>query len=453
MMKVVIIGNGIAGTFSAQNIRAQDEDIEILIISQEEYPYYTRVKLPELISDKLTIKDLIVFKEDWYESRNIKTLLGKNIKSISAEEKHIIIEGENDPISYDKLILATGAYSNIPPIKNAKEMVGKGVFTLRNIKDALTIKSYIIDKQVKNAVIIGGGLLGLELAKQIQECNLDTTIVEFFPRLLPRQLDAESGVFLKEEIESMGINVILDSITEEIVGKDSVEKIRIKNKPEIDTDIVLIQAGVRPDIKLAKEVKLETNMGIIVNEFLETSNEDIYAVGDCIEYKGQVWGIIPACIEQSKIVAAAVVGKLKKEYSATIPKNTLKIVGIDLTSIGIFDPEDTKQIGAGWQILKNANKKKKYYKKVVLDGNTLKGAIIMGEKKAVPYINRNIEMVIQEEELRSAIEIYKWVCGGCANIYDEGKMKLLFLNLPEDWKCDCGASKDKFVRKPPEEKD
>jgi len=451
-MKVVIIGNGIAGTFTAQNIRAQDKEIEIVILAQEEYPYYTRVKLPELISKKLEIHNLIVFKEDWYESQNIKTRLNTKVKAINPEENHIIIEGESDPISYDKLVLATGSYSNIPPIQNAKELVGKGVFTLRNIKDALTIQSYIETQNVKKAVIIGGGLLGLELAKQIKDHDLDTTIVEFFPRLLPRQLDAESGVFLKEEIESMGIKVILDARTEEIVGKDSVEKVRIKDKPEIDTDIVLIQAGVRPDIRLAKEAKLETNMGIIVNEFLETSDENICAVGDCIEYNGQVWGIIPACIEQSKIIAASVVGKNEK-YTATIPKNTLKIVGIDLTSIGIFDPEDTKQIGPGWQILKNANKKKKYYKKVVLEGNKLKGAIILGEKKAVPYINRNIEMDIHEEELRSAIEIYKWVCGGCGYIYDEGKMKLLFLNLPKDWKCDCGASKDKFVRKPPEEKD
>lgn len=250
----------------------------------------------------------------------------------------------------------------------------------------------------------------------------------------------------------MGIKVVLDARTEEIVGMDSVEKVRIKDKPAIEADIVLIQAGVRPDIRLAKEAELETNMGIIVNDLLQTSDDNIYAVGDCIEYNGQVWGIIPACIDQSKIVAASVLGK-KGKYSATIPKNTLKIVGIDLTSIGIFDLEDTKQIGAGWEILKNANKKKKYYKKVVLEGNRLKGAIILGERKSVPYINRNIEMIIQEEELRSAIEIYQWVCGGCGYIYDEGKMNFLFLNLPDDWKCDCGASKDKFVRKPPEIKD
>ena len=448
-MKVVIIGNGIAGTFTAQNIRVQDDEVEILIISKENYPYYTRVKLPELISEKLSIKDLIVFKEDWYESRNIKTILNKSVKSINSEEEYIVIEGEKESIPYDKLVIATGSYSNIPPISNAQEMVGKGVFTLRNIEDAVKIRTYIKDRAVKKAVIIGGGLLGLELAKQIKECNLDTTVVEFFPRLLPRQLDAESGVFLKEEIESIGIKVVLDAITEEIVGDDSVTKIKIIDKLEIEAELVLIQAGVRPDIELAKNAGLETNMGIIVNEFLETSHENIYAVGDNIEYQGQVWGIIPACIEQSKIVAASVVGKLKQEYSSTIPKNTLKIVGIDLTTVGIFDPKDIQQIGPGWEILKKVDKKRRFYKKVVLEGNTLKGAIIMGDKKSIPYINKNIEKIIKEEELRTAIELYKWQCGGCGNIYDEGKMKLLFLNLPTEWKCDCGASKNKFVRKPP----
>ncbi len=185
-MKVVIIGNGIAGTFTAQNIRVQDDEVEILIISKENYPYYTRVKLPELISEKLSIKDLIVFKEDWYESRNIKTILNKSVKSINSEEEYIVIEGEKESIPYDKLVIATGSYSNIPPISNAQEMVGKGVFTLRNIEDAVKIRTYIKDRAVKKAVIIGGGLLGLELAKQIKECNLDTTVVEFFPRLLLR---------------------------------------------------------------------------------------------------------------------------------------------------------------------------------------------------------------------------------------------------------------------------
>ena len=447
MMKVVIIGNGVAGTFAAQNIRNQDDNIEIEIYSKEKYPYYTRIKLPELISERITIDDIIVFQEEWYENKKIKTYLNKKIKAIHPKQKQIIIEDEDKPIGYDKLILATGSMPNIPPIKNAVEMIGKGVFTLRNIDNALEIRDYIKKNNVQKAIVIGGGLLGLELARQIKNCNLDTTVVEFFPRLLPRQLDLDCGGILKKEIENMGINVELDAATEEIITNGTVKGIKIKDGREIEGDIVLIQAGIRATIDLAKNAKLDTNRGIIVNQFLETSVEDIYAVGDNIEYNSQTWGIIPACLEQSKVVAASVIGKKDIEYKGTIPKNTLKIVGIDLTSVGVYDPEDINQVGAGWEILKNIDKKGGCYKKIVIKGNTLKGAILFGEKEAIPYVNKNLEKEIEEAELRMAINLYKWICGGCGGIYDEAKMDLLFKYLPEDWKCPkCKTPKNKFKK-------
>ncbi len=447
MKKILIIGNGVAGTFTAQNIRNLDKDIEIEIISQEKYPYYTRVKLPELISEKIKTDDLIVFKEEWYQRNNINTILNKKVKRIHPEEKHVFVEGESGPLSYDKLVIATGSMPNIPPIKNANELVGKGVFTLRTIDNALEIREYIKNKDVQKAIIIGGGLLGLELAKQIKNCDLDTMVVEFFPRLLPRQLDEESGSLLKEQIEEMGIKIELDAATEEIVGNDQVKGIRIKDGREFDADLVLIQAGIKTTIELAKEAGLDVNRGINVNQFLETSAEDVFAVGDCIEYKNQIWGIIPACIEQSKIVANSVLENKTLEYVGTVPKNTLKIMGIDLTSIGMFFPEEQDQDGADWEILKNCDTKGNCYKKIVLKDNQLKGAILYGEKEAVPYVTRNIDSEVNEDELRLAINLYEWICGGCGNVYDEAKMELLFKHLPEDWKCPkCNNPKSGFKK-------
>ena len=200
-MKVVIIGNNVSGTFTAQNIRFLNEEVEIEIYSQEKYPYYTRINLPELISENVKIDDLIVFKEDWYEEKRIELNLNTQIKKINPKTKTLEIEGKEKPISYDKLILALGSTPNIPPIKNAVELKDekKGVFTLRSIDDALEIKKFISNKAVKKAIIIGGGLLGLELANQIKNTGLDTTVVEFFPRLLPRQLDLECGDMLKKD--------------------------------------------------------------------------------------------------------------------------------------------------------------------------------------------------------------------------------------------------------------
>ncbi len=446
-MKVIIVGNGVAGTFSAQNIRSLDKDVSIQIFTEEKYPYYTRVKLPELISGRATIEDLIVYDEEWHEKNHIKLNLNTKIRKIDTNANQIYLNENNEPLSYDKLILATGGFPSIPPLKNAKELIGKGVFTLRNIDDALEIKKFIQEKGVKKVVVIGGGLLGLELSRQIRNCDLDTTVVEFFPRLLPKQLDKDCGSFLKGDIEKMGIHVILDAHTQEILGDKYAKGIAIKDKPDVEADMVLIQAGVTPNIDLAKEANIETNKGIIVNNYLETSAVDVFAVGDCIEYEKQTWGIIPACIEQSKVIGASILGKEEKKYTGTVPKNTLKIVGIDLTSIGVFDPEDKDLVGAGWQILKNIDKKSNCYKKIVLKDHKLKGAILFGEKKGIPYINKHIESEVNEEELREAIEMFIWKCENCGYIYDEAEQEIPFKSLPGDWKCpDCNGPKENFKK-------
>jgi nitrite reductase (NADH) large subunit len=250
---------------------------------------------------------------------------------------------------------------------------------------------------------------------------------------------------LKEEIESKGIKVVVDAATEEILGNGSVTGIKLKDGRIFDTDIVLIQAGIRATIDLAQISGIKTNRGIIVNEYLETSKKDIFAVGDCVEYKGQTWGIIPACMEQSKIVAASALGLKKVEYKGTTPKNTLKIVGLELTSIGIFDP--SKEEGGGWDILKRADKKDCCYQKLVLKDNTLKGAILFGENKAMPFVYKKMEEDVTRKELMEILDLYIYRCSKCGSEYDETKREVLFKDLPDDWKCsNCNNPKEGFER-------
>ena len=444
-MKVVIVGNGVSGAFSGNNMRLLNEDVEIEIYTQERYPYYTRIKLPEVISDKVQVDDLIVFKDKWYKDKNIKLNLNKRVIKIEPQQKELFIEGDSNPVTYDKLILALGSVPNIPPINNAREMVGKGVFTLRTIVDTIDIKNYIEKNKAKKAIIIGGGLLGLELASQIKDSNLDTTVVEFFPKLLPRQLDDECSAMLKGEIESKGINIVLNAVTEEILGNGSVTGIKLKDGQTFEADIILIQAGIRATIDIAQNSGIKTNRGIIVDEFLETSEKDIFAVGDCVEYKNQTWGIIPACMEQSKIVAASALGLRKIEYKGTTPKSTLKIVGLELTSIGIFDP--SKEIGGGWEILKKADKEDCCYQKLILKDNKLKGAILFGDTKAMSFVYSKMEQDVTKKELMEILELYLYKCSNCGAEYDETKMEILFENLPEDWKCpNCKHLKEGFEK-------
>ena len=445
MEKIIIVGNNVAGTFTAQNIRFLNEDVDIEIFTQERYPYYTRIKLPEVISNKVQANDLIVFKDDWYKDKKIKLNLNKRVIKIEPHQKKLFIEGENKPATYDKLILALGSVPNIPPIKNAREIVGKGVFTLRTIEDTINIKNYIEKTKAKKAIIIGGGLLGLELASQIKDSNLDTTVVEFFPKLLPRQLDDECSAMLKKEIETRAIKVVLNAATEEILGNGHVTGIKLKDGQIFEADIILIQAGIRATIDLAQNSGIETNRGIIVDEFLETSEKDIFAVGDCIEYKNQTWGIIPACMEQSKIVAASALGLRKIEYKGTTPKNTLKIVGLELTSIGVFDP--SQEVGGSWEILKKADKEDCCYQKLVLKDNKLKGAILFGDSNAMSFVYTKMEQEVTKKELMEILELYLYKCSNCGAEYDETKMEILFENLPEDWKCpNCKHLKEGFEK-------
>ncbi|MHA1329354.1 MAG: FAD-dependent oxidoreductase [Promethearchaeota archaeon] len=396
-MKVIIIGNNVSGTFTAQNIRQQNKDVEIQIFTKEKYPYYTRVYLPQVISGKMTIEKLIVFQEEWYRNNNIELYLEHEAIDIDLEEKKVIFRGKNKETKYDKLILALGSTPNIPPIKNAKEMKvkGNGVFTLRTIDD------------------------------------LNTTVVEFFPRLLPRQTDEECSSMLKREIEKRGINVILGAATEEILGEEQVTGIKLKDGNSLKADIVLIQAGIVPSIELAKKVGIKTNR--------------VYAVGDCIEFQNQIWGIIPACIEQSKIIAQTVLGYKNISYKGTTPKNTLKVIGLDLTSIGIVDPK--LEEGAGWEILKKSDKTDCCYDKIVLKNNKVKGAILFGDTKAISYIYSKMDKEIDREELKKILELYTFQCNNCGALFDELKMGILFKDLPEDWKCqNCGGPKDNFKK-------
>ncbi|HEC40713.1 MAG TPA: hypothetical protein ENI29_20895, partial [bacterium] len=238
--------------------------------------------------------------------------------------------------------------------------------------------------------------------------------------------------------------VVLDATTEEILGSKSVTGIKLKRGRIIDAEIILIQAGIRPTIDLAKNANLATNRGIVVNEYLETSEKDIFAAGDCIEFKDQIFGIIPACMEQSKIVAASVLGSKNVLYQGTTPKNTLKIVGLELTSIGIIDT--SKEEGGGWEILKRADKKDCCYQKLVLKDNKLKGAILFGETDMMSFVYKKMEQDVDKQELRKLLKMYLYRCSNCNTEYDEFLMDKLFNDLPDDWKCKCGASKNQFKK-------
>jgi len=318
-----------------------------------------------------------MFSEEWYEKKGINVQLNKKALSIDTERKELLLE-DGSRVNYDKLLLANGGHSFVPLIKGVEKT---GVFTLRSIRDALSIKEFT--EKTKKVIIIGGGLLGLEFASSLKKLGQQVEVVEMFPRLLPRQLDSDGATILKNRIASRGINIVLGAKTIELLGRETVSGILLDSGEELSGDLVLISAGMRSNTGLALEAEIKVNRGIIVDGHLRTSADDMYAVGDVAEFEGIVYGIIPAALEQASIAAANILGMEHNVYTGTIPSNTLKIVDVELTSMGLVNAEEPK-----YEEIKKTDKKKGVYKKLVLDKGKIVGAILLGDKKGVTSIKR-----------------------------------------------------------------
>ena len=377
-MRIIIVGNGLAGTIAAKTLREQDKQVEIDIFSEEKYHYYPRPNLIEFLAGRLPLEKVFAFPEEWYAKQSINVHLSQPAAKLLPDSKEVETSGGKRE-KFDFLLLATGSKAFIPPVKGAEK---KGVFTLRTLDDAYEIMEYIKDHP--RLVVIGGGLLGLETARALKTRGAEVEVVEFFDRLLPRQLDVRGAELLKLQIEKMGIKVYLGLATEEILGKEKVTGLRFKGGKEIDTDVAVVAAGVRADLRLAQEAGLETDKGLIVNDSLQTNVPEILAAGDVIQHAGRVYGIIPASFNQARIAAHNILGQGQK-YEGTIPYNTLKVVGIDLASAGLVNPEDESS-----EELRLERAEQGIYKKIIVQDGKIIGFICLGTQKGVNEISRLI---------------------------------------------------------------
>ena len=390
-MRVLVMGNGLAGTIASKTLRELDPTADIDIFAEEKYHYYPRPNLIEFLAGNVSQENLFAFSEEWYAEKNITIHLGQPVLKLHPDSKEVELDGGKKE-SYDVLLLANGASSWVPPISGAET---KGVFTLRTLDDALSILEWI-DKH-PNVAIIGGGLLGLEIARAIKSRGAVVHVVEFFPRLLPRQLDTEGAAVLQSQVEGMEIEVQLGIATEEIIGEGEVEGLRFKSGERLEAQTAIVAAGVRPNIRLAAEAGLETDKGIIVDDTLRTSHPEIFAAGDSVQHRDRIYGIIPASFNQARAVAFNMVGQEKK-YEGTVPSNTLKVVGLDLTAIGLVTPE-----AGTCEEFRKIIKEEGIYKKVVIQNDKLIGAIWMGTRENVNEINRLILQKVDIEEWKGSL--------------------------------------------------
>lgn len=343
-----------------------------------------------MVAGEVSIKDLIIHSKEFYQNKGISLYLEEKITRVQPEKKEVISE-KGKAYSYDRLLLATGGYAFVPPIKGIEK---RGVFTLRSMKDAMTFKEYL--SGVKQAVLIGGGLVGLETGGALLRRGITVAVIEHNPRILPRQMDPEGAHILQGKMEGMGFSFFLNGQSEEILGSEKVEGVRLKDGRVVEGQMAIISAGVRPNIQLAKEMGLEIKNGILVNDRMETSMEGVFAAGDAAEHRGRVYGIWPAAQKQGEITGVNMAGG-KATYPGTIVSNTLKVVGIDLTSVGEIDAESKLEC------VVRSDREACTYCKIAFKEDKIVGCILLGEVKGKNEILNAIERKVNVGALKDSI--------------------------------------------------
>jgi nitrite reductase (NADH) large subunit len=377
-MKVVIVGLGVAGAHAARTIATERPGTQIEIYGAEPHLYYARPKLPAFLAGEIEQDELYLYPSAWYEERGITVHTGARVERVDPHA-HRITLAEGTDVGYDRLLLATGSSAFVPPIEGVSL---PGVFALRTLDDAARIRAYA--RAGKRAVVIGGGLLGLEAARSLRALGLEVTALESGPWLMRRQLDEEGAAIFQKLITGLGIGVQLNAVTERIEGTSGPQAVLLRDGLRLPADLVLVAAGVRSNLQLAQAASLDTNRGVVVGSHLQTSAPDIYAAGDVAEFNGTVYGIVPAAIEQARAAARNLAEIAPEEYGGTVPTNTLKIVGIDLTSAG-----EISGTGEGFTELRRAEPAGRYIKLVLKDGR-LQGAILLGHKEKVSLISQAV---------------------------------------------------------------
>jgi len=388
--RYLIIGNGVAGARAAVRIRERDPQGEIHIFTEEAYPFYYRVRFPQFIAGEVTIKELTIHTEEFYQSKNISLHLGEPVVEVHPDKKEILSK-QGMTYSFDFLLMATGGHAFVPPIQgNEKE----GVFTLRTMRDAVEMKAY--SEKISHAILIGGGLVGLEVGGALLRRGLKVAVVEYNPRILPRQMDQEGAQILQTKMESMGFSFYLNGQSEEILGRDKVAGVRLKDGRVVEGQMAIISAGVRPNVGLARQMGLEAKNGIPVNDRLETKIGGILAAGDVAEHRGRVYGIWPAAQKQGEIAGTNMAGG-NEIYEGTVVSNTLKVVGIDLTSAGEIDSEGK------YECVVRSDREKCSYCKVTFKEDKIVGCILLGETRGKAALLSAVEKEADIKEIKSSL--------------------------------------------------
>ncbi len=377
MTKYVIIGNGVAGDSAAGIIKQKDPGGEVTIFTFENYPFYYRPRLIEYVAGKATLEKITLHNYEWYKSQDINLRMSTRVSSVDAQKQTVI--DENGTVTpYDRLLLAYGAKCFIPPIKGVDTL--KNCFSLKNVKDADNIAACA--KKSKKAIIIGGGILGIEVAHAIAQLGCEVIVIDQSAKVLSRQLDEGGSKLLEKMLNDKKINFLLNENTESMEQTEEGIKISLRSGKTLLTDMAVISAGVRPTFELAGSAGIKTNMGIIADNHMQTSVKNIYTAGDVCEHNGRLYGLWMPSKEQGEAAGANMAGEAF-EYTGSMPSHKLKVAGIDLVSMGNITGRDTSN-----EIVK---KDSGVYKKAFIENGKIVGSIMVGDISGDAQITKAIK--------------------------------------------------------------
>ena len=376
-MRSVIVGGGVAGITAAMDL-AKRHAGEIIVISDEEYPYYYRPQLTEFLTGNLPLSRLLRRPLTWYAERGIELRLGTPVAALALDRKAVVLDGDEE-ITYDKLLLAMGSLPFVPPLQGSDKL---GIRTWRTLKDTLEMEKAATTCQ--HIVVIGGGLLGLEAARGLRGFCSSITVLEYFPRLMPRQLDVEGARLLQDFVESLGIDVVVGARCTEFEGNDQVAGVRLDSGLTYPAQTVVVAAGVRSNTSLAQAAGIAVSRGIVVDARMATGADAVYAAGDVASFKDYTWAIAPIAQAQGRIAAANMAGE-ETLYDVVVPSTTLKVVGIDVSSVGQVNPEDD-----GYTEIRNLDAEAGTYKKIVLRDGIIVGSIVINDRQLAKALETSI---------------------------------------------------------------
>ncbi|MBI4755077.1 MAG: NAD(P)/FAD-dependent oxidoreductase [Betaproteobacteria bacterium] len=366
--KLVLVGNGMAGARLLEEVLALAPDrYAVTVIGEEPHGNYNRILLSQVLSGEKRFDETLLNDESWYAQHGATLLAGRKAVALNRGRRQVIAS-DGSIIDYDRLVLATGARSIELPLPGSHL---RNVLTFRNIAEVEAMLQ--VARPGRKAVVIGGGLLGLEAAWGLSHRGMSVTVIHLMDRLMERQLDAPAAALLKRSLEERGLSVLVDTESQALVGQTKVEGVRLRDGRVLPADLVVMAVGIRPNIELAQQSGIQCERGILVNDSMQTFDPRIYAVGECVQHDGHVYGLVAPLFKQAKVCANHLAGAGFARYQDSVLATKLKITGIDLYSAGNVTG------GEGYEELVLEDPKRGVYKKLVIRDNKLAGALLYGE--------------------------------------------------------------------------